>query len=174
MKRCSLFILFLAICNTLFAQVPRFAKYQIEDTGAFFYAPDEPDFELSYSEDSSKVFTTDILVDSFYFSAIIIEFSESLGTDKEANETLMMSYLDYLKVQLNITEAAGYGRGHTLESNEGAVGVIDYWADADKVQYQLKGWVNSEMMAILIIYGDTEYPNFTVTQMYLNGFRFPE
>ena len=174
MKRFLNLILFCSITASAFTQVPRLAKYPISDSGAFAYFPAAPEFELTYSEDSSKVYTGEVVSDSFNFAGIVVDFYENIGNDKAVNEALLISYLDFLKAEFIITEAAGYGRGHTLESNANAVGVIDYWVDADGVNYQIKGWVTDSMMAVMIIYGYSEYPIFNIAQMYLNGFRFPE
>ncbi len=87
-------------------------------------------------------------------------------------EDLLIGYMAYLHEQFGITEAVGVGKGHTLESAPGARGVIDYWKDADGVQYAVKGWVNQQALGILMVYGLTEYPHFNLQQLYLDGFRF--
>ena len=174
MKKIVLFTLSI-ICFTLVnAQVPRFTKYEIGDSGAAAYFPGEPEFSVTYSEDSSKVYMADVEVDSFLFSIIAIDFKESIGDDKTLNEELLISYLDYLQSSFAIVSAAGYGRGHTTEYNPEAVGVIDYWADDTGTQVQVKGWVDGNNMAVMLIIGPGEYPIFNVSQMFLNGYRFPE
>ncbi len=162
------------LTTVAFTQVPRLTKYTIGDSGASAYFPSEPEFELSYSEDSSKVYTGEVESDSFNFAAIVVQFKENIGNDKVANEDLLIAYLDFMKAQFNITETAGYGKGHTMDSNPDAAGVIDYWEDAEGINYQVKGWVDDAFLALMIIYGDSEYPIFNISQMFLNGFRFPE
>lgn len=157
-----------------FAQVPRFAKYPVGTSGASAYYPGEPEFDLSYSEDSAAVYVGEVAMDTFTFSTIIVQFKDPIGDDKAINEGLLVSYLDFLQQQFDIESSAGYGKGHTLESAPDAVGVIDYWLETDGTNYQVKGWVNSTHLAIMMIYGSSEYPNFNVAQLFLNGFRFPE
>ena len=174
MKKLVLFTLSI-ICFTLVnAQVPRFTKYDIGESAGAAYFPGEPEFSISYSEDSSLVYTADVEVDSFVFSIIAIDFKESIGDDKMLNEALLISYLDFLQSSFAIVSAAGYGKGHTTEYNPEAVGVIDYWADDTGTPVQVKGWVDGNNMAVMLIIGPGEYPIFNVSQMFLNGYRFPE
>ncbi len=168
----TLLLLIVSLSVTAHAQVPRFEKHQVGTTGVSLYCPTTPEFELSYSEDSSAVYTTDMEVDSFNFSAIVVEFSSEMGEDKTANEELLITYLDFLQNQFEITGNAGYGKGHTLEQYPDVVGVIDYWEDADNTQYSITGWINSKYLVVLLIYGPETYPNYTVTELYFNGVRF--
>ncbi len=165
-----LIIVFLSV--TAYAQVPRFEKHQVGTTGVSLYCPATPEFDLSYSEDSSAVYTTDMEVDSFYFSAIVVEFSAAIGDDKTANEELLITYLDFLQNQFAITGNAGYGKGHTLEQYPDVVGVIDYWQDADSTQYSITGWINSKYLVVLLIYGPSTYPIYNVAELYFKGVRF--
>lgn len=174
MKKFCLFALCIISYVATNAQVPRFTKYPIGDSGAAAYFPAEPNFDISYSEDSSRVFTADVEVDSFLFSIIAVEFKENLGDDIAVNETLLIAYLDYLQSAFEIVGAAGYGKGHTSEHNPKATGIIDYWKDTEGNSYQVKGWVDGGYLAVMIISGPGDYPIFNVSQMYLNGFRFPE
>lgn len=165
-----LIIVFLSV--TAFAQVPRFEKHQVGTTGVSLYCPATPEFDLSYSEDSSAVYTTDMEVDSFYFSAIVVEFSADMGDDYNANEELLITYLDFLQNQFAITGSAGYGKGHTLVQYPDVVGVIDYWEDAESTKYSIAGWINSKYLIVLLIYGPESYPNYSVAELYFKGVRF--
>ena len=134
-----------------------------------------PEFELSKSEDDAEVYTSDLELDGFRFASVSVKFSEAF-TDAEPEdlEDLLISYLDYLKEKFEIEDAAGYGRGHTLESASDAIGVLDYWEDGDGLHYAVKGWINPKYIGIMFIYGEGDYPHFNVQQMYLDGFRFGE
>jgi hypothetical protein len=151
--------------------VPRFSKYEIGG-GMRAYFPGKPEVKHSLLEDSSDMYTCEIIWKDFFFSAIAVKFSQPL--DEQGLEGLAESYLDFLKGQYGITGSAGYGRGHTLESNPKAKGIIDYWEDGAKNQYSVKAWVDSRYMGVMILYGPKEFPNFNVAQLFLNGFRFPE
>ncbi|MCL5073002.1 MAG: hypothetical protein M1308_19250 [Actinobacteria bacterium] len=133
-----------------------------------------PEFDISYSEDSSIVYASEVQVDNHYFGLICVKFFSKLeGTDSE-KEDLLINYLDFLKTAFKIKESAGYGKGHSLESCPSAKGVIDYWEDEKGQKWQIKGWINEEYLSVLYIYGKLEYPNFNIANMFLNGFRFPE
>lgn len=166
----------LLIClsaQLVLAQAPRFEKFAIGNSGCAVYAPGDPMFEFSYSEDSSVVYTGEVAVDSFHFIIICVDLRESVGDDAAVKTDLLISYLDYLKQAFDITASAGYGTGHTLEGSTTTVGVIDFWEDAFGGQWQVKGWVDSGYLAVLGINGPTEYPYFNAAQLFLNGFRLP-
>jgi hypothetical protein len=158
--------------------VPRLSKFPVAQTGCSVYLPGSPgEFEKSLSQDSSEVYTGEVQHGDHFFAVILVKFTESTASEIQTPEVkamLMESYLDYLKAQFGITASAGYGRGHTLESAPSAVGVIDFWEDAEKKQYAVKSWCNGQILSVLLLYGPKEYPHFNVQQLFLNGFRFPE
>lgn len=161
--------------------VPRFSKYPVAETGCTLYMPADPgEFTASDSEDGSKVYVGEVQSGDYFFAAIVVKLAEPIdgsdpitGWNFGANYLLMESYLDFLKGQFGVTDAAGYGKGHTMESNEMAVGMIDYWLDAEGVRYAIKGWCDPHFLAVLMVYGPDEYPHFNALELYLNGFRFP-
>lgn len=175
-KALLLSALLTAASLTAFAQeVPRFAKYDIGESGMAVYMPGDPgDFELTKSEDGSDVYTGEVTSNDFNFAVIAVKFAEPVGDNKEDQEALLTSYLDFLQGQLGVVESAGYGYGHTLDSDEKAHGVIDYWADEDGNDWVIKGWIKGDYLAVLCIYGKGEYPYYSVQDMFLQGIRFPE
>ncbi len=172
----SLFCL-LFLSTLIFAQesqkhpVPRMKKVQIAETGCAVYIPSETTFNLSKSEDGSEVYTGEVEFDGFNFAVICVKFAEPI-IEKDGRVDVLTSYMDFLQGQFGIENSAGYGKGHTLESNPDAVGVIDYWQDADAVDYAVKGWIDGKYLAVLLLYGEGEYHYFNVQEMFLNGFRF--
>ena len=177
MKRLSLLVLLFTLATTLAAQVavPRFAKYDVGKSGCKVYLPADPgEFEMTLSEDQSEVYTAEVLKDDFNFAVIVVKLAEPIGDDADVKNDMMTSYLDFLQDQFGISGAAGYGLGHTLESAPDAVGVIDYWEDADGMQYAVKSWCDGHYLSVLMLYGAEEYPIFNAQQMFLDGFRFPE
>ncbi len=161
----------------LFAQespkhsVPRMKKVQIAETGCSVYLPSETTFDLSKSEDGSEVYTGEVELDGFNFAVICVKFAEPIK-EKEGRIDVLTSYLDFLQGQFGIEGSAGYGKGHTLESNSDAEGVIDYWSDTEEVDYAIKGWIDGKYLAVLLLYGEGEYHYFNVQEMFLNGFLF--
>lgn len=176
MKRTSILIALFTLVTLAWSQaVPRFAKYDVAETGCKVYLPADPgDFEMTMSEDKSEVYTAEVTHNDYNFAVIVVKLSEPLEDDNAVKEDLLTSYLDFLQEQFSVTGSAGYGKGHTLDSAPKAIGVIDYWEDAEGLQYAIKGWCDGNYLAVLMLYGADEYPIFNVQEMFLNGFRFPE
>jgi hypothetical protein len=151
--------------------VPRFAKYDIGG-GMKAYLPSKPEVEHTVSEDKSDVYTCEVKWQEFSFGVIAVKFSQSMP--EESLEDLAEAYMNFIKKQMVVLKAAGYGRGHTLESNPKAKGIIDFWEDVDDNQYQVKAWVDSNYLAVMLLYGQKEFPIFNAAQMFKDGFRFPE
>lgn len=155
--------------------VPRFKKYDVAQTGCAVYLPADPgEFSMTLSEDESEVYTAEVGHGDFSFAVIVVRLKEPLNDNADEKNDLMTAYLDFLQDQFSVTEAAGYGWGHTLESAPKAVGVIDYWEDADGLSYAVKAWCDGNVLSVLMLYGKGEYPYFNAQQMYLDGFRFPQ
>jgi hypothetical protein len=157
----------------LIGQVPRFEKFPVGNTGCTVYTPGDPNFELAYSEDSSLVYTGEVATDSFNYFVICVAFAQPMSDLPSERETLLTNYLNYLQQSFGITESAGYGLGHTMEGHPDAQGMIDFWVDGDGDQWQIKGWIDKNHLAVLGIYGSGTYPYFNAAQLFLNGFRFP-
>jgi hypothetical protein len=118
------------------------------------------------------VHTGELEQGGFVYGVIGLRFAAPLEADPESWEQLLITYLDFLKTQLGVTGAAGYGLGHRLVSEPSARGVIDYWEGSGGTQYAIKGWVTQTHLAVLFIAGPTEYPVFNAQQLYLDGIRF--
>ncbi len=167
-------ILFILTLQTVNAQV-RFTKYPIGDSGCSAYFPAQPTIDVTYSEDSSVVYTTDITADSLSLGLICVKLSAgSVGTDRASNVALLKSYLDYLKGVFGIVGAVGYGEGHTLDSHPAADGVIDYWTDGSGFEWKIKGWVDNNFITVMYIHTGESYPPLSIIDIYLDGFRFPD
>jgi len=169
----------LILCTSLtFSQTaPKFAKYDVSDSGFKIYLPANPDpVDVTYSPDSSKVYTIECIDSTtgtyFHFGAICINLKGI--NDANTDDELLINYMNYLKEAFIIKEAAGYGKGHTLENYPTVKGVIDYWKDEEGDQWQLAGWVSESSLAVMFMYGPKEYPNDNVWQIFKKGIRFPE
>ena len=168
-------ILILLVVNCFGQSTPKFQKDAISTSGCYAYFPGPPkNYNASFSQDSSIVYTGSVDFDGYTFGTITVKFARKTGENKEEIENLLISYLDYLKTFFNITEAVGYGKGHLLESNPEALGIIDYWKDKDGNQLNVKGWIDHYNLGFMYILGKTDYPNINVVQLFQDGFRFPE
>lgn len=156
--------------------VPRLKKYDIGDSKCQAYLPAEPEtVDISESEDGSTIYSTSVEHGGFTWSVICVRFSEPIDDDAETLNAMLIAYLDFLQSNvLGIEAAVGYGKGHSLASNPNAVGVIDYWQDAEAIQYAVTGWIDSNNLGVLLLSGKSEYPYYNAAQMFKNGFRFPE
>lgn len=154
-------------------EAPRLGKTAIGNSGCFAYLPEgELEVKTEYSPDSSVVYSGEIIHGDHHFAAIVVKLNGTVLETEDEKYDLLVSYLDFLQTQFNIVGSAGYGKGHTLEKFPDAVGIIDYWVDTDEDEWAIKGWVDSNTMGILMIYGAGEYPNFNVQSLYLDSFRF--
>lgn len=152
----------------------RFAKYPVEDTKCHIYLPAAPEWQLSYSEDSSRIYISVVEIDSISFCTFVIELKESLADDRSAYENVLLSFMAHLNQNVfEVTNAMEPGMGHTLESNPKAVGVIQYAEDAEGNQMKVKGWADPHHIAVLYVISKSEVA-FNIQEMFLNGFRFPE
>jgi hypothetical protein len=155
---------------------PSFRKYPVESTGCFLYLLSPPGkWTLEKSEDGSDVYTHSQDVENFSYEVIAVKFADPLtGATREELEALLISYLDFLKGQFEVSESIGYGKGHQLPGDETAVGVLDFWKGTDGGQTKIKGWINEAFLAVLLVSGTTDPSDNTYTDVYLNGFRFSE
>ncbi len=166
----------ITLCNQAQETFPRMVKQAIGTSGCQAYFPGTVEsFELSYSEDGASVYTGEIEANGYSFATITVKFIEPIpDRDAVVWDGLVDSYLSYLQQQFSVTDSAGLGKGHTLESHPVAKGYLDYWVDADGVQYVIKAWMDENYLGILFVYGDTNQLNFNIQQIFLDGFRFPE
>lgn len=173
-------LLLLAAMPTLHAVAqdppPRLVRTAIGGSGCSAYLPQGmPPFDHSLSEDSSDMYVSETMVGAHTFSCIAVKFAVPLtGRSTEELEGLAIGYIDFLASTLDVTEKAGVGRGHRMDAAPDAVGVLDYWRDAEGLDYVVKAWVDPDAMGVLIIIGPGEYPHPGLQQMYLDGFRFNE
>jgi hypothetical protein len=171
----NLFVLnfLIIIAFSVNAQYGNFRKYQIEQTGYYCYLPTDPGkFDEQHSQDGQLMYTKEVYVNDITFGIITVFLNESFANSSaDELKSLLVSYMEFLKQQFEITGAAGYGYGHTLESNPKAQGVLDYWEDKDGKNLVVKGWIDNKALAFLFVMG-IELPNQNVQSMFLNGFVF--
>ena len=161
-------LLFLSIIHAR-AQVIK--KYSVGETGCNVYGYCSMKFETALSDDSSTVYTGQCANENVDYGVICVKLLRPIG-DLDDAESVMESYLEYLKGNFNITSAAGYGRGHVLNNNEQTRGILDYWKDKEKLNWKVKAWTDGTFIAVLYARSKKELPENKVN-IYLDGFRFP-
>ena len=149
-------------------------KYPIGESGCSTYLfcdPGKPG--VSYSEDSSVVYTMECKYDDLMIGLICVQLKESIANMDDA-ENMMISYADYLKTTFSITSAVGYGKGHTLNNHSTARGIIDYWKSSDGTEWNIKSWTDGSIISFMFAYGTKSSldTHFNQLQAFFNGFRF--
>lgn len=169
MKTFSLtWILFFCIIIT---NAQMFKKTPIDNSGCSLYSFCDFKFSTQKSEDLSIIYMADCEKDKMNYGVICVKLAAPID-DLEAAETVLISYLDYLKTSFNIAKSVGYGKGHRLLNDEKTRGVIDYWEDKSKNSWKIKGWTNGKFIGILYGYSNIELAESKLN-VYLDGFRFP-
>ncbi len=171
MHRITIILLCLFAVNTASGQSLR--KYPVSNSGcsAYFFCDPSGTFNTEKSPDSSDVFTGECTDDSISYGVICVRLKDQIS-DLKVSEDMLVSYLDYLKGSLNITSAAGYGKGHRLKNSGDTRGMIDYWKDKDGLNWKIKGWTNGKYICVLYVYTKSEVPE-TKANVFLDGLLFP-
>ncbi len=170
MRNLIILLCFFLISDYSFGQSLK--KYTIGASGCSAYFFCNPgNFELNKSPDSSDVFTGECTNENVVFGVICVKLKDKVS-DLANSESMLISYLDYLKGTLNITKSAGYGKGHKLKGREDTRGVIDYWEDKDKANWKVKGWTDGKFIAIMYCYSTKELPE-TKINIFLDGLVLP-
>jgi len=147
-------------------------KYAINNSGCQVYMFCDPlKFDEDYSQDSSKVYTAECVKDEVSYGVICAQLLVPVE-DLATAEDMTASYLDYLKTDFEITSAAGYGRGNSLNSDENTRGITDYWKDKENNNWKVKAWTNGKFIVVLYVTSKKELPEEKVN-VFLNSLRFP-
>ena len=170
----TILITFIIILIVQFSFGQSLKRYPVGSSGCSIYTFCDPGtFDISYSDDSSTVYTGECdTPDSLTYGVICVKLKQPANAGQEA-EDLMIAYLDYLKTAFNIVSSAGYGKGHTMERKTDARGVIDYWKDDKKDEWKIKSWTDGKIIAVMYVYANGNLDETKKINVFLNGFRFP-
>lgn len=169
MKKALLISFLLLITAAGFSQSIK--KYAVSNSGCSAYFFCEPKFESSKSQDSSTVYTAECIKDEVSYGIICVKLLNPV-TDLTQAEDLLISYADFLKSSFDITQSAGYGKGHHLNNNENTRGILDYWQDKDKNNWKIKAWTDGKYIGFMYAYSKKALPEQKVN-VFLDGFRLP-
>lgn len=148
-----------------------FHKTPVGNSGCSLYVFCDISFSSALSPDSSMVYTGECKKEDVNWGIICVKLTNPLSDLSQAEE-LLVNYLDYLKTNFEITQSVGYGKGHRLNKDENTRGIIDYWEDADKNNWKVKGWTDGKYLGVLYAFSLKELPE-TKVNLYLDGFRLP-
>lgn len=171
------YLLIALISNTftfLFCAGQSLKKYPIGNSGCSLYTFCDPGtYAVSYSDDSSLVYTGDCkAVDSLTYGVICVKLKQPVNTGQETEE-LMIAYLGFLKTAFDIVSSAGYGKGHTMEKKPEARGIIDYWKDKTGDDWKIKCWSDGKYIAVMYVYAKGKMNETPKVNVFLDSFRFP-
>ncbi len=171
-----MFRLFVLLCSfgvagSLSAQVIK--KYPISNSGCAVYMYCDPKaFTLSYSSDSSMVWTGECDAGNVTYGVITVKLKQPVADLDEAQD-LVVSYLDFLKQRFEIAMSVGYGKGSRLKDDPETRGVTDYWQDGSENQWKIKGWTNGKFIGVVYVYTSGQLQE-TKINVFLDSFKFPK
>ncbi len=146
-------------------------KYGIGDSGCSVYSfCDHGKFDVNFSEDAAKVYTSECGNADGYYGVICIKLLDSI-TNLPKAESVLVAYLDNLKKLFKITSSTGYGKGHRLKGKETTRGILDYWNDEEQNNWKVKGWTDGKFIAVLYTYSQKTL-NETKANAFLDGLLF--
>lgn len=167
-----LILFFISFSLMIFAQVPRFAKYKVDNTAMQIYLPTEPKWDKSTTGDGSEVYIYDELFGTMNYTAIIIKISNTIT--KKDPENLLISYLKFSEDSVFfLDQKAGFGKGHTLENQANVQGILQMGKNKAGKEYKILGWTDGKYIAILAT-SSMEEMNYNIQEMFLRGIRFPQ
>jgi hypothetical protein len=169
----AIFFIAAPFSSAVLAQSSDLIRYDMPQTGAKLYMPLEPAWDISYSLDSSIVYSTEVLAGNNFFGAIIVKFANSLGDDTETWEEVLKGYLQYLNTNAFLLESVSdIERNDETDIYPFEIGFHEYGKDAEDSFFIIRGWTNDKYLAVLYIAYIDEVDADTREQ-FLNGFQFP-
>jgi hypothetical protein len=150
-------------------------SYDIGESGCSAYFPYQPEWDFSYSDDSSYVWVGEVTDSEITYGVICIEFNVPFydATEEELIEALE-TYLDFLRGQFKIVSHTGYDTGYWDEDNIDATGIGDSWTDNVGDPWLIEAWIDPYNLAVLYIYGSPDKPITENKDYFFNSFSFPE
>ncbi|MGE0637432.1 MAG: hypothetical protein AB7G44_03345 [Bacteroidia bacterium] len=163
----------IAACTSLTAQDVRYKNYPVGTTGysvLFPADPGAPEFTLNNSE--LEQYTMEVSSNGKrYGMQLILLGTNFINSDKETLESLLVSYMQLLKLSYDVTSGIGYIREQKHPVNADANGILDFWEDERGAQWAVKGWVDKTVLVVMYVY--TPNPDgMNVPYEFLDGFSF--
>lgn len=162
-----------AAFTSVTAQTTHFKNYPIAATGYSALFPADPGkAEFSMNNSELEEYTMEVSSNGKRYGLQLVLLEKNfLNSDKETLESLLVSYMQLLKLSYDVTSGIGYIREQKHPSNANANGILDFWEDERKAQWAVKGWVDNT--ALVVLYVHTPNPDgMTVPYEFLDGFRF--
>ncbi len=164
---------FVAVFTSISAQTIQLKNYSINNTGysALFPAdPGKADFSMNNSE--LEEYMMEVSSNGKRYGLQLVLLGKNfLNSDKETLESLLVSYMQLLKLSYDVTSGIGYIREQKHPSNSDANGILDFWEDERGGQWAVKGWVDRNALAVLYVHTRSA-ADMRVPYEFLDGFSF--
>lgn len=163
----------IATCGSMVAQIPQFKYYPVNETGYAALFPTNPGkAEVSLSDNELKLYSSEVEFNRERYGLIMVLLEDHfVKSDKETLESLLISYMEFLKLSNDISSSIGYEKQQTLPTNPLATGILDFWEDEQGAQWAVKGWVTNDALAVLYVHS-TKEESMAIPNNFLNGFMF--
>lgn len=164
---------FVAAFSSVTAQTIQFKNYPINTTGYSVMFPANPGAaEVSLNNSELEEYTMEVSSNGKrYGMQLVLLGNNFVNSDKETLESLLVSYMQLLKLSYDVTSGIGYIRNQKHPSNADANGILDFWEDERGAQWAVKGWVDNTALVVLYVY--TPNPDgMSVPYEFLDGFSF--
>lgn len=162
-----------AALTSVTAQTTQFKNYPIDNTGYSVLFPSDPGPpEVSLNNSELMEYTMEVSSNGKRYGMQLVLLEKNfLNSDKETLESLLVSYMQLLKLSYDVTSGIGYIREQKHASNADANGILDFWEDERGAQWAVKGWVDNT--ALVVLYVHTPNPDgMAVPYEFLDGFSF--
>lgn len=168
--------LFVLLVNSVMGQKnDSLVKYEASYTGVIVNFPEEPAWQPSWSEDSSKVLSAFTVIDNIGYGAIVVKFSSSLGDNATDWQSILESYIQYLNKTAFLFESENDPiLSNTLSSGQKVASYFVEGVDLNGYTYFVQGWANASSLSVMYLsFDEFNYPNFEVMNSFLQDVTLP-
>ncbi len=164
---------FVAAFTALSAQTIQFKNYAIDNTGYGALFPADPGkADVSMNNSELEEYTMEVSSNGKrYGLQVVLLGTNFINSDKETLESLLVSYMQLLKLSYDVTSGIGYIREQKHPYNADANGILDFWEDERGAQWAVKGWVDNTALAVLYVHTRSA-ADMNVPYEFLDGFAF--
>jgi hypothetical protein len=148
-----------------------FKKYSIANSGCTILLPEHAgDFSTSFTIARDLMHFNETVQGNVTYGSVTIQLMKPADTLAEA-EKMLAQFMYTLQASNDIDINTGITLGFTQSYNALARGIVDYWQDADGIDWKTKGWTNGRVISVLYIRNINQLP-VAKQEMYLDSFRF--
>lgn len=142
----------------------------IGNTGcsSLFYSRGQSDSCIT--PDGDRLYCSKFSENKVSYGLICVQFSESYEMNKAVQ--LLTHYINKLKTSFRVLHDTGIQKDVDWNS-EYSTALVDYWQDAEKKDWKVKGYTNGDVMAVLYVKNISE-ADVKKQDIFLDSFHFGE